>query len=72
MINYLNIWNGDFITNDKTEEPIYPKITAAKDKLYKLTMIELLHSLNIDLDVILLLITQILKKKKFKQKKNKI
>ena len=47
----------------KTEEPIYPKITASKDKLYKLTMIELLHSLNIDLDVILLLITQILKKK---------
>ena len=47
----------------KTEEPIYPKITASKDKLYKLTMIELLHSLNIDLDVILLSITQILKKK---------
>ena len=63
MINYLNIWNGDFIINNKTEEPIYPKITAAKDKLYKLTMIELLHSLNIDLDVILLSITQILKKK---------
>ncbi len=60
--NYLNIWNEDF-TNESNNEQNYSKITITKDKLYKLSMIELLHSIDIDLDVIFYSITQILKKK---------
>ena len=60
--NYLNIWSEDFI-NESNNEQNYPKIIVTKDKLYKLSMIELLHSIDIDLNVILYTITQILKKK---------
>ena len=62
MEKYLNIWNED-CTDELNNEQNYSKITVTKDKLYKLSMIELLHSIDIDLDVILYAITQILKKK---------
>ena len=76
--NYLDIWNGDCTYDEKTEKPIYPQITPVKDKLYKLTMLELLYSLDIDLDLILLSISVIYnnkyppKKSKYIKGENKI
>ena len=74
----IMIWNGD-CTYDKDNNPIYPSITPAKDKLYKLTMLELLYSLNLDIDLILYCCTLLLKvrynkpiKSRYEKGKNKI
>ncbi len=55
--------------DEKIEKPINPQITPVKDKLYKLTILEVLYLFDIDLDLILLSISLIYNNKYAQNKK---